>query len=128
LEDNEKLLFIWDKFHEIIETGQINDIINGTDEIENPLPVWTFEDGKLIETHTDEYGWPNTTFDGYVMYENTHFPTKKEAIEKAIVECEIGVKWVSESIEELEEKIVKEKERLEKEKKHLEHFKTLIEE
>ena len=122
---NDELLFIWDKFHELIASGQIHEIINGNDEIENPLTVWTFEDGKLIETFTDKYGWPNTTFDGKVMYENTHFKTKKEAIDKGIIEYEAGVSLAERRVKELEEDLQKAKDWLSKEQEYLNHFKTL---
>lgn len=82
-----ELLFIWDKLHELIRSGEIHDIINGNDEIENPLPVFTCEDGKLIETFTDKYGFPNTTISGEIMYENTHFRTREEAINYGIKDC-----------------------------------------
>jgi len=41
---NKELEFIWDKMKELIESGEIKEIIEGNDEIENPLPVYTVED------------------------------------------------------------------------------------
>jgi hypothetical protein len=82
-----ELLFIWDKLHELITSGEIQDIVNGKDEIENPLPVFTVNsDGKLIESITDAYGWPNTDDGGICMYNNTHFPTKEQAIKAGLDE------------------------------------------
>lgn len=81
-----KLLFIWDKLHELVDAGKMREIINGKDEIDNPLPVFTVDDGKLIESKTDFYGYPNIDDDGNIMYENTHFPTKEQAIEYGISE------------------------------------------
>jgi len=111
---NQELLFIWDKLHELIESGQIKDIINGKDEIENPLPVFTVEDGKLIESVTDAYGWPNTDNDGVCMHDNTHFPTAEKAIEYGINEYNAGVSITLRSIEELEVEMSRIKNRLEK--------------
>ena len=71
-----ELQFIWDKLHELISSGEINDIIEGNDHLENPLPVYTVQDGKLVEKFTDAYGWPNCTADGIIMYNNTYFKTK----------------------------------------------------
>jgi hypothetical protein len=107
-----ELLFIWDKLHELIDSGQIQDIINGKDEIDNPLPVFTVEDGKLIESVTDKYGWPNTDDDGICMYENTHFPTAKQAIEYGISEYKAGKENTIRRIEELENDLSKVKQRL----------------
>ena len=82
-----ELLFIWDKLHELIASGEIQDIVNGKDEIENPLPVFTVNsDGELIESITDAYGWPNTDDGGICMYNNTHFPTKEQAIKAGLDE------------------------------------------
>lgn len=99
---NDKLIFIWDKLHELIESGEIHDIINGKDVIENPLPVFTVECGKLVESVTDKYGWPNTDDDGVMMYENTHYPTKEQAIKYGLNEERLAAKWNKERISELE--------------------------
>jgi len=107
-----ELLFIWDKLHELIENGQIQEIITGKDEIENPLPVFTVENGKLVENVTDEYGWPNTDDDGICMYDNTHFPTAKKAIEYGISKYKAGKENTLRRIEDLENDLSKVKERL----------------
>lgn len=120
-----ELLFIWDKLHELIESGQIQDIINGKDEIENPLPVFTVDDGKLVESVTDKYGWPNTDDNGICMYENTHFPTAKQAIEYGISEYKAGEENTLRRIKELEEDLSKVKERLEKYRGYLSHLQSL---
>jgi len=76
----EELLFIWDKLQELIDNGQIHDIINGQDEIEKRLPVYTYNDNGVVETFTDKYGYPNTDIDGNLMYDNTYFKTRAKAI------------------------------------------------
>ena len=105
--DNTELLFIWDKLQELVDNGQIKDIIEGVDEIETPLPVYTIEDSKLVETFTDNYGWPNTTIDGYIMYDNTYFKTKEEAIDYGISECKSAIslydKILNDDIEKMKE-------------------------
>lgn len=122
---SEELGFIWDKLHELVENDQIHDIINGKDEIENPLPVFTVDDGKLIESVTDKYGWPNTDDNGICMYENTHFPTAKQAIEYGISEYKAGEENTLRRIKELEENLSKVKERLEKYKGYVLHLQSL---
>lgn len=102
---NTELLFIWDKLHELIESGEIQDIINGDDVIENPLPVFYIEEGLLVESSTDEYGWPNTTIEGYIMYENTHFDNKEDAIKQGISEHEAFKRLLEEQIEEREKEL-----------------------
>ena len=120
-----ELQAIWDKLHELIASGEIQDIIDGQDDISNPLPVYTVEDGQLIESTTDEYGWPNVTVDGKPMFENTHFKTKGEAIAYGIEDTTIGLKWIDEHILEAETKLAKEKERRVRYSKRLDHLKAL---
>lgn len=122
---NSELLFIWDKLHELIESGQMQEIINGKDEIENPLPVFTVTDGKLVESVTDEYGWPNTDDDGICMYENTHFPTREQAIEYGISEYSCGVKITARRVAEIEVELLKAKECLAFEERCLSDLKSL---
>lgn len=106
-----ELLFIWDKLHELIENGEINDIINGDDILIIPLPIYTVKDGKLIETFTDAYGYPNVTISGELMYENEYFKTKLEAIKDGIKEYEYFEKHLKEQIIESEKEISKKREK-----------------
>jgi len=122
---NAELASIWDKLHELIENGQIKDIIDGVDEIENPLPVFTIEDGKLVETCTDKYGYPNTTISGEIMYENTHFKTREEAIKHGIEEYEAGVRIMSRRLKELEEDVSKVKNEIIKEQGFVDYLRGL---
>ena len=104
---NAELIFIWDKLQELIQTGEILDIINGRDIIENPLPIFTVRDGRLIESVTDAYDWPNVDDNGELMYDNTHFKTKKEALEYGIKDNEAGVKMSSDRVLGLREEVNK---------------------
>lgn len=97
---SEELLFIWDKLQELINNGEIKNIIEGQDEIENPLPVFTVRDGKVVKSFTDQYGWPNITIDGDEMYDNTWFKTELEAIKYGIQEYKAGMNMVQRTIDE----------------------------
>jgi hypothetical protein len=120
-----ELELVWDKIHELIESGQIKEIINGKDEIENPLPVFTVQKGKLVESVTDKYGWPNTDDNGICMYENTHFPTAKQAIEYGIREYKAGEEMALRQIKELEDKLSELKEALQKYRGYVLHLESL---
>lgn len=121
-----ELLFIWDKLQELIDNNEIHDIINGNDILENPLPIYTVEDGKLIETFTDCYGYPNVTISGEIMYENTFFKTKEEAIKDGIEECEYYVKHLNDKINEFEINILKNKEQITQLNNNISHLKSLL--
>ena len=122
---SEELLFIWDKLHELIETGEINDIINVKDNIENPLLVYTVIDGELIESITDEYGWPNVTDDGICMYNNDYFKTKEEAVDYAIKNYGYVIKNSLERITEKEKELIELKDRLSREQNYITHLEKL---
>jgi len=101
----DELLEIWDKLQDLIDTGGMDDIMNGEDVIENPLPVFTAENGDLIETVTDAYGWPNSTKEGWVMYDNTFFKTKREALEHGIKEMNSWERSLIDAITEAQAKV-----------------------
>jgi hypothetical protein len=99
---NEELTFIWDKLNELVDSGAITEIIDSNDVIDNPLPVYTVKDGVMLCTTTDAYGWPNTTVEGYLMYDNTYFKTMAEAIEYGIKEYQSRVEYLEERLKELQ--------------------------
>lgn len=101
LERKSELLFIWDKLHELVASGEIDEIINGNDVIEYELPVYTVRKGILISTTTDAYGWPNVTIDGHMMYDNTYFKTMAEAIQYGVEDYEYRISHLTERVSEL---------------------------
>ena len=122
---NENLEFIWDKLHELIESGEIHDIINGRDIIDNPLPVFTVDKGKLVESVTDYYEYLNTDDNGVLMYDNTHFKTKEEAINYGLEEYKSEIKFFERKISEREKEIEEINERKTEAKSFIEQLKSL---
>lgn len=123
-----ELLFIWDKLRELTTTDQMHDIINGKDEIKNPLPVFTVNnDGELIESITDQYGYPNTDDDGNCMYDNTHFKTKAEALVYGINESKCDIKILRRRIGTLNAELQEAQNRLRAENAIVAKLKKLLE-
>lgn len=89
-DSKKEILIIWDKLQELIDNKGILEIINGNDELTNPLPVYSIRNGELLESSTDCYGWPNVTIEGFLMYDNTWFRTKQEAVSFGIRDCTAG--------------------------------------
>lgn len=83
---DEELLAIWDKLAALIESGEIRDIIAGHDDIpeEHRITIWVANGSKIEETYTDIPEWPNTTYDGKMLYSNTTFTDKTKAAAYAI--------------------------------------------
>lgn len=82
---NVKLLTIWNKLKEIsTNDALLNEIAFGADDIENPIPIYWFDGKEIRLTHTDFVGWPNVTFDGVLMFDNTHFASREKCLQNAL--------------------------------------------
>jgi hypothetical protein len=64
------------------------------------LPVYTFEGSRVIREYCEEYGWPNTTHSGKLMYDNLYFKTWAEALDAAKKDAAAKVKFLSQIVEE----------------------------
>ena len=63
---------------------KLRDLIESPDTFSASIPVYTFTyDGEIIRALCEQPGWPNVTHDGRIMYENTHFPKRSQAVEQA---------------------------------------------
>lgn len=94
------------------ENGILKEIIQEPDDYENLNPVFKIDDGKLIETFCENYGYPNLTIEGELMYENTFFKTKEEAVKYGIDECNGWIKMLEERKVELSKEIEKKQDRI----------------
>jgi hypothetical protein len=74
--------------------------------------VWTYQDGRIVEKQCEEYGWPNLTHDGQIMYENTYSPDRSKVIEWARKNAAAGREWAVEHLEETRQKLKKAEEML----------------
>lgn len=99
----EELNRIYEKCKELIENGEMRDIANGNDDITDMQPVFIFDSWEgVICSYTDNMEWPNTDHTGRLLYENTSFKTRKEAVKYGIKE----MKYILErDVKQLEDKI-----------------------
>lgn len=110
--DNE-LLFIFDELTELMNSGKLQEMVDGKDKLENPLTVYFVdENGTLNVAYTDKHGYPNITDDGVLMHDNVYFKTKVEAVKKGLANAEAGVSLCSRSISNLQDKLFREKEEM----------------
>lgn len=124
--NNPVLLAIWDKLKELIESGEINYILEGNDVIENPLPVYTVEGGVLICTTTDAYGWPNTTVEGKLMHDNDYFKTARAALKYGIRQEKAYIKILRERVAEIKKDLSEKKAKLTRRKANLKALQSLL--
>lgn len=72
----------WDALTQAQATGELQWIIDEPDEIGPVVPVWTYSRGRVQKKWCETPGWPNTTTDGLMMYENAFFPSRSEALKR----------------------------------------------
>lgn len=58
-------------------------LINEPDTFKDLKPVYIYSGGRIYKKYCEEFGWPNCTTDGMLMYENTSFMKRGEAWEYA---------------------------------------------
>lgn len=53
------------------KNGFLKQLIDEQDTFERLLPVYEIQNRKIVKTWCEDYGYPNVTTDGKLMYENT---------------------------------------------------------
>lgn len=75
------------------KNGVLRALIDEPDTFARNLPVFTTENWAVKAELCEEYGWPNTTHTGRIMYENTYFRTRAEAYAYLLKETKAGVRY-----------------------------------
>lgn len=94
------------------------------DTFERSLPVWTYENGRILELACEEHEWPNVTHDGRLMYENLFFEKREDAVIAAIRNAEYAVEGWTENVERSERDLAEKRARLARACAHLEAYET----
>lgn len=63
-----------------LESGELKKIVEEPDTYENLITVWTSRHGKVVKKQCEVFEWPEVTTDGEMIYENTFFKTRREAL------------------------------------------------
>lgn len=73
------------------------------------LPVFTYDGGTIIEEACEEYGWPNVTHAGHVMYQNSYSKDKATVVAWAKESAAVRAKSYRSSVAVLEARLAREK-------------------
>lgn len=103
--NDDNLHALLEKLKEIKDSGELREILDGKDEVVNPLPVFCYRGDQIIESKTDDYEWPSTDDDGYLLYENTTFKTKKDCLSYAFKDLSYSFKSISEQLDRAKEEV-----------------------
>lgn len=87
------------------DLAKLQQLVTMQDEFGEGLVVYTFDGGSIIEKRCDARGWPNVTHDGEVMYENSHFLTRAEAVERALANAVAARRSLEDRIAGLREEL-----------------------
>lgn len=81
------------RVEEDAKNGVLRALIDETDTFAQNLPVFTIDRWAVKAELCEEYGWPNTTHSGAIMYENTYFRTRAAAYAYLLRETKAGVRY-----------------------------------
>lgn len=78
---------------EIEETtpSSIIAMLQASDTFAASIPCYRIEGCEVLEKQCESFEWPSVTHDGELMYENTHFPTRRACIEYGIRNAKAGI-------------------------------------
>lgn len=75
-----ELMGLYFALRQASKEGMLKRIIEETEVYKNPKPVYTNRNGKIKKEFCEKYGWPNLTTKGQLMYDNTFFKSRKDAL------------------------------------------------
>lgn len=89
------------------DPGAVRRAIEAEDVFATSVPVYSCEGAVLIESFCETPGYPNVTHDGTLMYENSYYLSRAEALE-------VFSQAASRSVEHREEAVTRAREELDK--------------
>lgn len=89
----------------------IKRLLAAEDQFERSVPVYTFQEGAIVEKWCEEPGWPNVTHDGCMMFINTFSTDKEQVVAWAKQNASAQIEHLQDEVEglkrELAEKIAR---------------------
>lgn len=76
----------------------ILDALNASDMFSSDLVVYSYDDSGVTEHLCEEYGYPNVTHDGHLMFENRFTTDRTQAIKWAMKDALAGVKTLGRQV------------------------------
>ena len=78
----------------------LKQLILQEDKFEKSLPVWTYFGSRIVEKFCEEYGWPNVTHDGLMMYDNTFSKYRAVIVRAAYANAKAGHELTGDRVEQ----------------------------
>jgi len=96
---NGELARYWSEM--MADIPKLKALIDAPDSFDKAHRVFTYDDGGILEKLCEEYGYPNVTHDGCVMYENTYFKSRAEAVAVAKSNARYWVKGAARRVKQV---------------------------
>jgi hypothetical protein len=109
----------------LADLSKVKELFESPDTFGADIPVFTFEGGEIQEKKCEEFGWPNVTHDGCLMYENSFSKDRSEVVVWAQESAKSHVENAQENLQYCEKKLADAKEYLAKKKEILDKATTL---
>ena len=97
---NDDLSRYWREIHTNLDL--MWSLLAADDEFEKALPVYTYKGGSVVECACEEYGYPNVTHDGQLMYDNMFFELESDARAAGIRNAQAGVENLESAVDRTE--------------------------
>lgn len=94
------------------DVPKLLDLMHSEDVFDASIPVFTWEGADIVEDACEEFGWPNVTHSGALMYENTFFLDRSDAVRKAFSSARYRIDAWGEHVEEARKSLIEKEKRL----------------
>lgn len=105
------------------DPAKLLELIKQNDIFERSIPVYTYDNGDILEKFCEEIGYPNITHDGQMMYDNTFSTDKNKVIFWAKRNAASGIKNCAQNVKRIKSDLEKMEAYLKKEKSYLKKLK-----
>jgi len=85
---------------------QLAELLARKDVFSRSIPVYTYQDGEIVEAYCEELGEDSVTHDGQIMNDMSHFADKKAALARAMKSVDSGIANFQASLIDLERRVV----------------------
>lgn len=98
--------FLYRNYIHLLQTppDKILAIIQEKDDFDQSIPVYRAEGDKIVTHYCEKVGWPNTTHEGILIYENEFFINEKDAFEYQKKDIATYINFLKEEVVGFEEK------------------------
>lgn len=75
------------------KSGELKELIDTQDTFRDLKPIYTIKKGRVIEKYCEQYDYPNICTDGDLIYENTFWEKRSDAVVEAKISAKFSVKY-----------------------------------